>query len=345
MTITGFDVDSYNKPGLNFQAAFAQGYRACYIKLGGNNLPGNDAYSMSGYQTMVNAAFAAGFEMVGNYWMVGGHNTAASAGMYRSVRDPQTTFDVIDNEKIDSGNVWSSGECGTFLDGISGVPHYSPWHYANKSDWNAQSWPDLAARNVKGIVAYYNGSPFTNIGVNYPASLIKGHQFTSSATLGGLANIDADAFADDAFATVSMQGDSDMQIITIPEWGGQTYVVGVGYIAYLSTPGQLNAVCAAMFRSTDLKQYVVKIGAGDVQALMNAFGLGQFVAQDVHDLPLNPAQLLIAKWADTSQAVANVSPDVAAQIAAGIPAGITPEQMQAAVKAALDTLVLKPVAA
>lgn len=220
MTVFGFDVDSYNKGGLSFAQAYAQGYRACYIKLGGNNLSGNNPYMMNGYHAQVNAAFAAGFTEVGNYWMVGGHDPARSGAFYRGNRDPRTTFDVIDNESIDYGNLWSSAECGVFLDVIQSP---DPWHYANKSTggWGSQgSWPELVARNVKGLVAYYNGSPFTNVGVNYPADRIKGHQYTSSATIGGLGLVDADAFTDDAFNQAKKQppkgDDSVLVLISTP---------------------------------------------------------------------------------------------------------------------------------
>lgn len=205
MTISGFDVDALNKP-ISFDRAFSQGFRACYIKMGGNNLSGNAPYLMTsngGYQGQVNQAFSAGFGIVGSYWMVGGHSPAASADFYAAHRDPRTVFDVIDNESIDAGNVWSDAECAAFIDRLASkdLPNFNPWNYANKSDWNAHSWPELQRRGVKGLVAYYNNSPLQNIGVNYPSSLIFGHQYTSSATIGGINSVDADIFTDNAFAS------------------------------------------------------------------------------------------------------------------------------------------------
>jgi hypothetical protein len=84
--------------------------------------------------------------------------------------------------------------------------------------WNTQRWPGLEARGIKAIVALYNGAPFTNVNPRtYPAELIVGHQFTSSASIGGLGAIDENVFTDDAFAgggsTPTESGETDMRYI------------------------------------------------------------------------------------------------------------------------------------
>jgi len=82
--------------------------------------------------------------------------------------------------------------------------------------WNAQSWPGLAARKIKAHVAIYNGSPFTNIVPRtYPAELVLAHQYTSSASIGGLRNVDANAFADNAFITIPARRKNDMATIKL----------------------------------------------------------------------------------------------------------------------------------
>lgn len=280
MTTLGFDVDSLNKSGLSFAAAYAQGYRACYIKLGGNNMSGNEPYMMNGYHAQVDAAFAAGFTQVGSYWMVGGHDPAGAGRFYKANRDPRCTFDVIDNENIDYGNLWSSAECGVFLDVIRSP---DPWHYANKSTggWGSQrSWPELVSRNVKGLVAFYNGSPFTNVGVNYPASMIKGHQFTSSASIGGLGSVDADAFTDDAFAAASPVAtvtEDDMALICAKDQpGAPVYIFAPGFVKHLADPSQLQAA----IWSTRLGQ-PDRFDNNDFQRTIWNYGLDEYTFEQV----------------------------------------------------------------
>lgn len=203
MTIWGFDVDSLNKPGLNFYTARAQGYTHCYIKLGGCNLYGNDPYLMTsngGYKGMVDRAIAAGF-VVGNYFVTGGNDAARAARFYLANRDPRSSFDVLDNETLDYGNIWDDGGCCVWVDTLAAAGLTDLWVYGSRDAlWNAHQWPGLMARQSKGLVALYNGSPFYNlIPRTYPAALVKGHQFTSSASIGGIGNVDADAFTDDAF--------------------------------------------------------------------------------------------------------------------------------------------------
>lgn len=201
MTIWAFDADSLNKPGLDFNLARAQGYTHCYVKLGGNNISGNRPYRMNGYTDFVNRAVAAGI-VVGNYWVTGGGDTVGAANFYLANRDPRTSFDVLDNETLDSGRQWSDGEAATFFDVLSTAGLRELWQYGSRDAlWNAGgSWPYLQARGIKAIVAIYNGSPFTNCyPATYPSALIKGHQYTSSLSIGGAGLVDADAFTDDAF--------------------------------------------------------------------------------------------------------------------------------------------------
>jgi hypothetical protein len=209
MTISAFDVDSYNKPGFDFGTAYAQGYRAGYIKLGGDNL--SPRYCGSGFQNQFNSFVAAGFEHRGSYWVTGGPDPVASANFYLAHRDPRTTFDVLDNETLDDGRVWSDAEACAFFDVLIAAGLKDLWQYGSRDSlWNTHGWPGLEARGIKAIVAIYNDAPFSNVYPRtYPQALVKGHQFTSSASIGGLGAIDANAFTDDAFTGGTIQKKDD----------------------------------------------------------------------------------------------------------------------------------------
>jgi hypothetical protein len=202
-TTRGFDVDSYNKPNFNFDAAFNEGYGTAIVKLGGNNLAGNQPYRMNGYPDFANKQ--AKFPVRGAYWVTGGGNPYAAAVFYAQNRAPWTNLDILDNEKLDSGNPWNDSQACIFFDTLASfkLPNYNPWQYGSRDSlWKSWGpWPGLQARKVLALVALYNGAPLQNIGTNYDGALTKGHQWTSSATIGGSGNIDANAFTLDAFIT------------------------------------------------------------------------------------------------------------------------------------------------
>jgi hypothetical protein len=226
MTISAFDVDSYNKPGFDFGIAYAEGYRAGYIKLGGDNL--SPRYCGSGYQNQFNAFAAQPFEHRGCYWVTGGYDPVGSANFYLAHRDPRTTFDVLDNETLDDGTVWSDSEACAFFDVLIAAGLTDLWQYGSRDSlWNTHSWPGLEARGIKAIVAIYNDAPFTNINPRtYSAELVKGHQFTSSASIGGLGAIDENAFTDDAFTgTPAPKEEDDMSFSLIKDAQSATVYV------------------------------------------------------------------------------------------------------------------------
>jgi hypothetical protein len=199
----GFDVDSYNKPNFNFDAAFNEGYGTAIVKLGGNNLSGNQPYRMNGYPDFANKQ--AKFPIRGAYWVTGGGNPYAAAVFYAQNRAPWTNLDILDNERLDSGNPWNDAQACIFFDTLASfrLPGYNPWQYGSRDSlWKSWGpWPGLQARKVLALIALYNGAPLQNIGTNYDGALTKGHQWSSSATIGGSGNIDANAFTPDAFIT------------------------------------------------------------------------------------------------------------------------------------------------
>ncbi len=201
--IKAFDVDSYNKGGFDFRLAKQAGYDTGYIKLGGDNL--SPRYRGTGYPAQFERMVNAGITNRGSYWVTGGYDPVASARFYLANRDPRTTFDVLDNEVLDDGRAWSDAEACAFFDVLLAAGLTNLMQYGSRDAlWNAGQWPGLQRRGIKAIVALYNGSPWQNITPRtYPAELVVGHQFTSSARIGGLSAVDENVFVAHAFSTTT----------------------------------------------------------------------------------------------------------------------------------------------
>lgn len=262
MTIAAFDVDSYNKPGFNFATAWQEGFRAGYLKLGGDNL--NPRYRGSGFQAQFNAFAAQPFQHRGCYWVTGGSDPAASARFYLASVDPRATFHVLDNEHLDDGRVWSDAEACIFFDILAATGLTNLFQYGSRDSlWNTHAWPGLEARGIKAIVAIYNNAPFQNIQPRtYPASLVKGHQYTSSASIGGLGAIDANVFTDDAFTggtSTPSTGGSKMYI-NCAENGGKAVVTEEGKFVqfteavYGATLNESTVAAAKLFGGVDVSK-------------------------------------------------------------------------------------------
>lgn len=209
MTIQGFDVDSANKPGFSFGSAAGQGFTAGYVKLGGDNIGGGSPYLMTsrgGYHGYAQGMVQAGIPHRGAYWVTGRNDPAGSAQFYLRNLDSGTDFDVLDNESLDDGRIWSPGEAATWFSVLYDAGRRDLWMYASRlGPWAADDYSGLARWGVKALVADYGTAPFGSkvFSIRYPTNLIKGHQWTSSGALGGLQNIDLDVFTDDAFASSS----------------------------------------------------------------------------------------------------------------------------------------------
>jgi hypothetical protein len=143
MTIFGIDYSS-NNAGFSAYVAVGQGYRAIYIKVGGNNLSGNVPYISDSFAPMAAQAQSAGMPHRGGYWLVGGHNPTAAAEMYISaVAGKGLDFHVVDNETLDSGNMWSDAEQATFLRLVhAAFPNDGLWFYgARDNNLANRDWP------------------------------------------------------------------------------------------------------------------------------------------------------------------------------------------------------------
>lgn len=200
MTILAVDLSS-NNPVFNFPLAVTQGCTTTYLKLGGDNIP---RYVSGVYAGRVDQARAAGMR-VGHYWVTGGHDPEAAAAFYvRNLRNVQPSdFFVLDNEKLDDGNMYSDDEAARWIRTVQAAVGGSPrrvFMYCSESPLAGSPWTAVRATGAQALVAWYGHAPmaFGAIG-SWPASQIGGHQYTDNGTLGGATGLDLNAFADTAF--------------------------------------------------------------------------------------------------------------------------------------------------
>lgn len=314
MTIFGFDVDSYNKAGFAFQTAKNQGYRVALVKFGGMNLAGNAPYMMNGYHAFAQAALDVGFDFVGDYLVTGGSNPAAAAQFWLRNRHGGLSFHELDNEKLDDGNPWNDGQACVYFDTIGTAA--DRWMYGSRDSlWNAGSWPGLASRKIKAHVAIYNGSPFQNVVPRtYPADLVLAHQYTSSASIGGLGAVDANAFADNAFITKLTPGrGDDMEVISSTS-DGRVYAVTPGRIRYLPTPAALNGALALAYNSLDTTNVRFLADTTFMEALAS-YGLGEFTQAQMKALTAANG-ILTASWLGGSVQISDAQLPALAQLIA-----------------------------
>lgn len=201
MTILGVDLSS-NQGSFNFQTAWNQGVRACYIKLGGDNIA---RYESGVYAARVDAAHAVGMK-VGSYWLTGKHDAGAAADFFaahlHSFGAPD--FVVLDNEALDSGNIYNDHEAATWVNEVHAHIGGDPrriLHYANTSLMNSHAWPELLATGCSFLIANYNGTPFGGSFAPHtiPLNRIVGHQYADNGNIGGWSPVDLNAFTDTAF--------------------------------------------------------------------------------------------------------------------------------------------------
>lgn len=199
MPITGPDLSS-NQPWFDFGLAYRQGHRAVYVKLGGDNIP---RYVSSSYAGRVDQARAAGF-IVGHYWVTGGHDPVQAAQFFvRNLRNPgPTDFFVLDNEKLDNGNMYTDAEAAAWIQTVQalvGGDRKRVFMYASASPLGAQSWPATRATGAQALVAWYGKAPLSFAGIgSWPESQIGGHQYTSSGNAGGVSPVDMNVWKDGA---------------------------------------------------------------------------------------------------------------------------------------------------
>lgn len=334
MTINAFDVDSYNKGGFDFGQARQAGFTHCYIKLGGDNID-TGRYVMSsngGYHGYVSRAASAGI-VPGSYWVTGPRSPAGSAQYVLANWDPASAFYVCDNETLDDGGPWNPSQCyehfqtmivGGVADNFMYASRLGPW-----AEWDFTRLADLG---VKAIVADYGSDPLSARAksINYPAELVVGHQYTSSGSLGGLSNIDLNLFADNAFGAAGIPGaksmEDGMRFVTVPEWGGQCYVCGWGFIQYIGSPAQLDALLNVQYGNGDLS-HIVTLPEAQVRIVLDGLGLGNVTNQELHDLPATPPQIRLSGMFDAwNGGTVTVDANAVASIVSGVTSALPAAQ-------------------
>lgn len=332
-TIAAFDVDSVNKP-ISFAKAAAQGYRTCYIKLGGDNINGASPYVMSsngGYVGQMSQAVAAGFTRRGSYWVTGRSDPAGSARFYLANRHKATTFDVLDNEQLNDGRAWSPAECYAFFKVLHDAGLRDLWMYASRlGPWAQDDYTGLAKLGVKAIVADYGTAQLGSkiFTINYPRDLIRGHQWTSSAAVGGLANVDGDVFTDNAFTAAQSATPERVRKVAISTaeayaWK-PAFMWWSGGVKHLATTAQKQS--ALYLERLTVENYS---NAAEFQNTIYNYGLEEYTVQDIIELSItrnpdgsvknyNRGGLLIASWADVRKVgTAAVDSDAIAAALAG----------------------------
>lgn len=213
MTFYGPDLNSY-KVGFDYALAKQQGCTVTYVKLGGNNMSGNRPYFSPSYAPFIDQARANGYLHVGHFWVVGGYDIEGSANFFADHLRNVTPDDffVLDNEVLDSGRRWSDDECRRFFSVLiaRGINYNLFLYGARDNDLERNRWDATLALNVKILSAFFNNNPLVNhYPDTVPRSAVKGHQYTSSASVGGKALIDMNAFTDDAFTSGNFNPDKD----------------------------------------------------------------------------------------------------------------------------------------
>lgn len=200
-----FDVSRYQS-GLNFSAAYREGYRACYVKLGGDNVA--PRYVSSTYTAQVDQARAAGLR-VGSYWVPNGQLDPIGAADFFTANLRGWTpndFAVLDDESLNAGVLFNDAQAAAWVKRVAANLNVSPatlFVYLGAADLRARTWPQLEALGVKLIVASYGKN--TGVRDHEPnlagrfGGVWAGHQYTSNATVGGTSPVDANLFQPWAF--------------------------------------------------------------------------------------------------------------------------------------------------
>jgi GH25 family lysozyme M1 (1,4-beta-N-acetylmuramidase) len=202
--ILGVDLSS-NNAVFSFPQAQSQGCRTAYVKLGGDNIP---TYLSSSYAPRVDAAHAVGWP-VGSYWITGGHNPDAAAAFFTAHLEAFGAPDyvVLDNESLDSGNVYNDAEAAEWVRQVHAHVGGNPariLHYGSKSFMESHAWPQLLATGCSFLIADYNGTPLQNhVPSTIPASRVVGHQYADNGNIGGGGPVDLNAFVDSFLSTIS----------------------------------------------------------------------------------------------------------------------------------------------
>lgn len=201
---------------LDFRAPKADGYVACYVKLGGDNVP---RYVAPYYRAQVDAARALGYR-IGHYWVPDAAKAPDDAARY-FVNNLQGftkgDFLVLDNESFPGNDPDGSGprtdsqrygdnDVAGWVHTVKtalGVHGSQVLVYSGLSDARGTDWTRTLATGANFIIAAYSYAPFTFALPNVPTDRVVGHQTGGKVwptTNGGTVAVDINSFKDHAFA-------------------------------------------------------------------------------------------------------------------------------------------------
>ena len=192
---------------LDFALAYSQGFRACYVKMGGDNV---DTYVAPWYTSQVDRARAAGF-IVGHYWVPDANPadadlidtpTQQADYMIDRLHDWRPgDFIVLDNEALDGAWLFTDAQAAEFIGRVKarkGIPGRQVKTYLGLNDARTREWPALLATGTQFIIAAYSYPPMELPDIpTIPRDRIDGHQY--GGRLIGAVVTDTNLFVDDAF--------------------------------------------------------------------------------------------------------------------------------------------------
>ena len=196
-----------SQANLDFALAYSQGFRACYVKMGGDNV---DTYVAPWYASQVDRARAAGF-IVGHYWVPDANPadadlidtpTQQADYMIDRLHDWRPgDFIVLDNEALDGAWLFTDAQAAEFEARVKarlGIPGRQVKTYLGLNDARTRSWPALLATGTQFIIAAYSYPPMELPDIpTIPRARIDGHQY--GGRLIGAVVTDTNLFVDDAF--------------------------------------------------------------------------------------------------------------------------------------------------
>jgi hypothetical protein len=202
---------------LDFTKPLADGYTACYVKLGGDNVP---RYVAPNYVAQVDRARELGYR-IGHYWVPDTAQDPVGAAQYMVSKLRGWTkrdFIVLDNESYSGNDPDGSGprvnsvkytdaQCAAFVNEIKrllSIPGNQVLVYHGLADARSMQHTSQLATGCNFIIAAYSYAAFTFELTTIPAERVMGHQTSSTkswpTTTGGTVDVDINAFKDNAFA-------------------------------------------------------------------------------------------------------------------------------------------------
>lgn len=198
---------------LDLNLPWADGYRANYCKLGGDN---NPRYKSSYYDGLVDRSRAIGYR-VGHYWVpdTGSEPNGAADFYVNNLRNVNKTSDffVLDNESYPGNDpdgpgprrdsiMYTDEQAAAWVERVKArlsVPGNQVLVYYGLADARARTHDKVLATGANFIIAAYSYEPFAFAAPsNIPMSRIVGHQ-TGGKIWGGIPT-DINSFTDNAFS-------------------------------------------------------------------------------------------------------------------------------------------------